>query len=57
MKSKYQQYFSEDPLDLGEALWIAHWYPNEEWASAVTNTSLAALEELWDQGYFRAPGR
>lgn len=27
--TKYKSYSSDDPLDLGEAIWIAHWYPNE----------------------------
>lgn len=32
--AKYQSYDSEDPLDLGEACWLAHWYPEEEWSQA-----------------------
>ena len=38
------------PLDLGEALWIAHWAPMEQWAQAVMQRSLAALEALWQAG-------
>jgi hypothetical protein len=36
---KYKRYRSSDPLDLGEALWITHWYPNEEWAKTITSKS------------------
>ena len=50
---KYARYRSSDPLDLGEALWITHWYPDESWAQAITSKSLQALEELWQRGEFR----
>ena len=29
---KFPQYESDDPLDLGEAFWLAHWFPEEEWS-------------------------
>lgn len=32
VKQKCELYSSDDPLDLGEALWIAHWFPNEPWS-------------------------
>ena len=51
--AKYARYHSSDPLDLGEALWITHWYPDETWAKVVTTKSLQALEELWQNGYFK----
>src|SRR5690606_32148617 len=50
---KYKYYDSNDPLDLGESLWICHWYKEEEWAKHVSQTALNAIEELWDTGYFR----
>eukprot|EP01083_Nonionella_stella_P085597 237391_1 len=49
---KWQHYRSTDPLDLGEALWICHWFPDEEWAAYITEVSLNSLEELYDYGYF-----
>lgn len=54
--NKYRLYTSHDPLDLGEALWICHWFVDEdgeealgkeEWAVKVTNVSLQALERLY----------
>ena len=63
----YCRYDSTDPLDLGEALWLAHWglggdapgqhqqQAHAPWARVVSRTSLAALGELWDAGYFTAP--
>jgi len=57
VKAKYRYYRSDDPLDLGEALWIASFYPEEAWADHVSTVSLAALERLWQSGYFRAPER
>ncbi|CAF0880954.1 unnamed protein product [Rotaria sordida] len=50
---KYARYRSSDPLDLGEALWITHWYPDEQWAKTITTKSLQALEELWQHGDFQ----
>ena len=41
--AKFPGYDSEDPLDLGEACWLAHWFPAEEW-SQVTYAKLA----LWN---------
>lgn len=33
----YCSYSSEDPLDLGEALWLAHWQlPGAPWARLVS---------------------
>jgi hypothetical protein len=33
----YCRYSSEDPLDLGEALWLAHWQlPGAPWAGLVS---------------------
>ncbi|CAF0754168.1 unnamed protein product [Didymodactylos carnosus] len=52
VEKKYGRYRSNDPLDLGEALWITHWYPEEEWAKAITAESLKSLERLYQQGYF-----
>ena len=55
-QSKWRMYHSSDPLDLAEALWIAHWAPTEQWAQAVTQRSLAALEALWQAGAFTQLG-
>jgi len=34
------RYHSDDPLDLGEALWLSHWgLPDEPWAQLVTQVS------------------
>ena len=32
IEAKYPSYCSDDPLDLGEACWLAHWFPQEEWS-------------------------
>jgi len=55
--AKWPRYHSMDPLDLGEALWLAHWAlpENETWADAVSGRSLGHLEELWQDGYFDEP--
>jgi hypothetical protein len=52
VESKYESYDSDDPLDLGEALWISHFFPNEEWSIRVSEVSLDRLELLWQHGYF-----
>lgn len=53
VEKKYSSYRSSDPLDLGEALWITHWFPNETWAEYMTLKSVEALEKLWREGDFR----
>jgi hypothetical protein len=53
--AKYSKYSSDDPLDLGEALWIAHFFVEEDWAKYVKSVSLASLEFLWRAGYFQQP--
>lgn len=30
--AKYPTYDSDNPLDLGEACWLAQWFPEEEWS-------------------------
>eukprot|EP01121_Diplochlamys_sp_Union-15-3_P010204 TRINITY_DN2845_c0_g3_i2.p1 TRINITY_DN2845_c0_g3~~TRINITY_DN2845_c0_g3_i2.p1 ORF type:complete len:349 (+),score=50.49 TRINITY_DN2845_c0_g3_i2:112-1158(+) len=52
--NKYKRYTSDDPLDLGEALWISHWYPEEDWSKFISSRSLKSLEGLWSMGYFNA---
>lgn len=51
------RYHSSDSFDLGEALWLSQWglHKGEEWARLVTRRSVARLEELWEEGYFKGP--
>jgi len=49
---KFPKYSSDDPLDLGEALWISHFFIEEEWANRVQIVSLTTLEKIWKRGYF-----
>jgi hypothetical protein len=38
---------------LGMMLWLAHFFPEEEWAKVQRRLALAALDFLWvDEGYF-----
>jgi len=53
VNSKYENYSSDDPLDLGEAVWISHWYPDEAWSKSLATKSLTSLENLWKQGLFQ----
>lgn len=47
---------SEDPLDLGEALWLTSLMPNEAWASVVREKSLQGAESMFSSGqYFKRP--
>lgn len=64
VEAKFKLYTSRDPLDLGEALWICHWFVDEEsreslgkedWAVRVSKVSLQALERLYAAGYFTQP--
>lgn len=51
-----RSYHSDDPLDLGEALWLAHWSGDREaWSRTISGRSVQTLEQLWQLGYFRQP--
>jgi hypothetical protein len=49
---KIMGYHSTDPLDLGESLWVAHFFPEEEWSRVMTGRALQSLELLWKEGEF-----
>jgi hypothetical protein len=55
VKNKFKRYSSNDPLDLGEALWISHWFPEEEWSQVITQRSAKSLEYLYRGGQFDEP--
>jgi hypothetical protein len=43
----------DQDLGLGMMLWLAHFFPEEEWAKVQRRRALAALDFLWvDEGYF-----
>jgi hypothetical protein len=44
----------DQDLGLGMMLWLAHFFPGEEWAKVQTHHALHALDELWvdPPGYF-----
>jgi hypothetical protein len=62
-------YSSDDPLDLGEALWLSHWQLGQQqqqqqppqalhgaaWAQHISKVSLSSLDRLWSDGYFDEP--
>ena len=52
MRRKLPGFRSVDPLDLGEALSTAAWFPAEHWAGVVTDRALRTLEALWQRGAF-----
>eukprot|EP00897_Mesotaenium_endlicherianum_P000453 jgi/Mesen1/10408/ME000081S09793 len=55
VQKKYPRYGSSDPLDLGEALWLAHFTADREpWSAHVGATSAWALGCLWERHYFQA---
>jgi hypothetical protein len=41
-----------DPLDNGEALWICHWFPNEEWSVRLSKAAADGLNTLYQVGEF-----
>ena len=51
----YQGFSTSDPLDLGEALWLSHFHPEDDWSQIMQARCLEALERLWQQGYFEQP--
>jgi hypothetical protein len=56
VRTKWQGYSSEDPLDLGMTLWTAHWFgtgeKKEHWAESLLNAARRDTKELFDESYF-----
>lgn len=50
--SKWKNYSSSDPLDLGMTLWIAH-LEDEEWAKGLVDRAEQGVENLWQSAHFR----
>jgi truncated hemoglobin YjbI len=59
MERQYEHLDIDQDLGLGMMLWLAHFFPGEDWAKVQRERSLAALDFLWvdPPGYFgRASG-
>jgi len=46
IQKRYMNYRSSDLLDLGETLWLTHFFPKEEWSVVLTERALTALKAL-----------
>lgn len=58
IQQSYRTLHIEQDLGLGMMLWLAHFFPREDWALLQTRRSLNVLQEMWidPPGYFaRAP--
>jgi hypothetical protein len=54
MERQYRSLHVDQDLGLGMMLWLAHFFPDEDWAVTQRELSLAALDRLWvdPPGYF-----
>jgi hypothetical protein len=54
IERQYRTLDVDQDLGLGMMLWLAHFFPKEDWAREQTLRSLAALDRLWNDppGYF-----
>lgn len=54
IERQYRQLDIDQELGLGMMLWLAHFFPEEDWAKVQRERSLAALDRLWvdPPGYF-----
>lgn len=54
IERQYENLRIDQDLGLGMMLWLAHFFPHEDWAVVQRETSLAALDYLWvdPPGYF-----
>lgn len=50
--TKWKNYSSSDPLDLGMTLWTAHW-EDEPWARGLVDRAEQDARELWESAHFR----
>ena len=57
VRRKTPSWSSSDPLDLGEALQVGAWFPNEAWSRVLTDRSLSVLEALFQGGAFEESQR
>jgi len=55
--TKFEQYYSGDPLDLGMTLWTSHWFDKEEeWSTKLSERAFRCLRILKDEElYFEEP--
>lgn len=49
---RYLHYSTNDTLDAGEALWLAHFFPNLDYAQKLKKEASIAVERLYKQGEF-----
>jgi hypothetical protein len=56
---QYETLAIDQDLGLGMMLWLAHFFPEEDWARTQTARSLAALDRMWvdPPGYFARSAR
>ncbi len=47
IERQYQSLEIDQDLGLGMMLWLAHFFPEEDWAKVQRERSLAALDSLW----------
>jgi len=54
MERQYETLHIDQDLGLGMMLWLAHFFPREDWAVVQRQLSLAALDRVWidPPGYF-----
>jgi hypothetical protein len=54
MERQYESLHIDQDLGLGMMLWLAHFFPHEDWAVVQRELGLAALDALWvdPPGYF-----
>jgi hypothetical protein len=52
--AQYPSLHLDQDLGLGMMIWLAHFFPEDQWARVQTRRSLAALDRLWvdPSGYF-----
>jgi hypothetical protein len=54
MEATYRRLDVDQDLGLGMMLWLAHFFPDEDWARLQSSRALVALDRLWTDppGYF-----
>lgn len=53
--ARYKRYATHDTLDAGEALWLAHFFPELDYSKHLRNEAGNAVEKLWKHGEFDGP--
>jgi hypothetical protein len=55
VERKLPTFATSDELDSGEALWLAEWFRDEQWAATLHQVALESIDQLFQSGRLEYP--